>query len=89
MINKGVYVYLYGSLLLLALLMVIQVVFFNLNTKMTEGQFGIITALKIFFSIDAFIMFVIQIEYLIHINVYAEMDFIEGMAAAATKVFCF
>ena len=81
--------FLYVNLLFLSLLMVIQVVFFNLNTKMTEGQFGIITALKLFFSINAFIMFAAELEYLIHFDMYHEMDFFEAMAKAATKVFCF
>lgn len=88
MITRSVYMYLYITLLILTALMVVQVVFYNLNTKMTEGQFGIITALKLFFSIDAFIMFVVQVEYLIHFDKYSKMDFIEAMVAAANKVFC-
>ena len=82
-------VYLYVTMLVLSFLMVLQIVFFNLNTKMSEGQFGLITALKIFFSIDAFIMFAAQIEYLIHLDRYVKMDFIEGIVKAATRVFCF
>ena len=88
-IKNSAYTYLYLTVLMLSFLMVLQVVFFNLNTKMTEGQFGLITALKIFFSIDAFIMFAAQIEYLIHLDRYIKMDFIEAMVKAATKVVCF
>ncbi len=89
MIIRNIYLYLYITLLILAFIMVIQVVFFNLNTKMTEGQFGVITALKLFFSINAFIMFAAELEYIIHFNMYYEIDFFDAIAKAATKVFCF
>lgn len=89
MIIRNAYMYLYITLLILTFVMVLSIVFYNLNTKMTSGQFAIITALKLFFTIDAFIIFAAQIEYLIHIDRYVKMDFIEAMIDAATKVFCF
>ena len=87
MIIRNTYTYLYIALLMLTFVMVLQVVFYNLNSKMTGGQFAIITALKLFFTIDAFIVFAAQIEYLIHIDKYVKMDFIEALIVAATKVF--
>lgn len=80
--------YLYISLMLLAFVFVLIVVYFNLNSKMTEGQFGLITALKFFFSLNAFIAFVIELEILIHADYYSKLDTIADVVSAAiTKLF--
>jgi hypothetical protein len=55
---------------------------------MTEGQFGLITALKFFFSLNAFIAFVIELEILIHADYYSKLDTIADVVSAAiTKLF--
>lgn len=78
--------FLYVSLAALTLLMILQIVFFNLNTKMTEGQFAIVVTLKIVFTVNALLCTLAEIEYFLHNELYEELSFIETVPACINAV---
>ena len=78
--------FLHISLVALTLLMILQIVFFNLNTKMTEIQFVIVVIMKIVFTLNALICTLAEIEFLIHNEVYQEMSFIDVVSSCINTV---
>lgn len=78
--------FLYVSLAALTLLMILQIVFFNLNTKMTEGQFAIVVTLKIVFTVNALLCTLAEIEYFLHNELYEELSFIKAVPACINAV---